>query len=155
MALLDFFNLVLRFGQVPSAWLRGVVVPLPKPGEARCYDNWRPIMLLSCISKLFERMLLPRLTEHFDPGLADCQAGFRFGADEQAWMLFEALRLRSCIPVGRRTLVAFVDIRKAYDSIWRDGLLVKLWSRGVRGRLWALCAAFFGDTPSFVRIGGA
>ena len=61
-ALLDFFNLVLQFGLVPSAWLRGVVVPVPKPGEPRCFDNWRPITLLSCLSKLFERMLLPRLS---------------------------------------------------------------------------------------------
>ena len=154
-ALLAFFNLVLRFGRVPPSWLRGVVVPLPKPGDPCCFDNWRPITLLSCVSKLFERLALPRLSEFLDPGLADCQAGFRFGADEQARLLLEALRLRAHLPGHRRTLVAFVDIRKAYDSVWRDGLLVKLWARGVRGRLWALCAALLGDTSARVRVGGS
>ena len=32
--------------------------------------------------------------------------------------------------------VVFLDVRKAYDTVWRDGLWVKLWDMGVKGRMW-------------------
>ena len=66
-ALLRFFNICLAWGLVPSGWKHGLVVPLPKPGDPSCYTNWRPITLLSCLSKLFERLMLPRLSRKYAP----------------------------------------------------------------------------------------
>ena len=91
----------------------------------------------------------------FVPGLSECQAGFRYGADEQAWALVETLRLRRRLPQRcRRTLVAFVDVPEALDTVWRDGLLHELWMRGVRGRAWVSCAALLRDTRSCARVRG-
>lgn len=153
--LLDFFNLCLCWGVIPTSWKHGVVVPLPKPGDPRRFESWRPITLLSCMSKFFERMLLPRLCAQLNPTISDAQAGFRFGADEQAWLLLETLRLRRLLPRGRRrTIVAFVDIRKAYDTVWRDGLLYKLWQRGIRGNVWRIMHAFLDGTSARARVRG-
>ena len=154
-ALLGLFNLCLSWGLVPSGWKQGLVVPLPKGGDPSSYSNWRPITLLACLGKLFERLMLPRLVQKLCPQLADCQAGFRFGADEQAWLLFETLRLRQRLPRPlRKTFLAFVDVRKAYDTVWRDGLLHKLWQRGIRGSMWALCGAFLTRTSARARVNG-
>lgn len=112
------FQSVFQLG-ARARWRRGPLVPSPKASDRAQYTNWRPITLLSCLGKLFERLLLPRLSRKLSPVLADCQAGFRYGADEQAWLLVESLRLRQRLPQSRRrALVAFVDIRKAYDTVW-------------------------------------
>ena len=152
-ALLSFFNLLLRWGVVPDLWRMGIVIPLPKEGDLQLYGNWRPITLLSCMGKFFEGMLLPRLKRQLDGQLSRCQAGFRYGADEQAYCLVEALRIRRSFPAReRQTFVAFIDVRKAYDTVWRGGLLHQLWSRGIRGSLWRVCASLLTRTSARVRL---
>ena len=42
-------------------------------------------------------------------------------------------------------------IRKAFDVVWRKGLLWKLHSRGILGSLWHVVAAFLGPSSAFVR----
>ncbi len=48
----------------------------------------------------------------------------------------------------------FLDLRKAYDSVWRDGLLYKLWQAGVRGRLWHYIDTLYCTSRRAVRVGG-
>lgn len=154
--LCSVFSMALSWGVVPRLWTLGVVVPLHKDGDATSFDNWRPITLLSSLGKLFEHVVLRRVAPQLLPSLAPSQAGFRAGADEQAFSLVEALRLRvaSRGPRGRRPrpLVAFVDLRKAFDTVWRAGLLWKLRARGVRQSEWFAIEALLSNTWSRVRL---
>ena len=43
------------------------------------------------------------------------------------------------------TLATFIDMEKAFDSVWRDGLLVKLYERGANGTQWEWIANFLHD----------
>ena len=54
----------------------------------------------------------------------------------------------------RATYAFFLDLRKAYDTVWRDGLLYKLWQAGVRGRLWHYIDALYRTSHRAVRVGG-
>jgi hypothetical protein len=45
-------------------------------------------------------------------------------------------------------------MRKAYDTVWRDGLLYKLWQAGVRGRLWHYIESLYCTSRRAVRVGG-
>ena len=103
-----------------------MVIPLHKGGEHDSYDRWRPITLVACMGKVFESLLLGRSRQLLDSQLCNSQAGFRWGSDAHVWCLFEAARLFRA-DHGRRPLFAtFVDIRKAYDTIWRHGAAHKL-----------------------------
>ena len=53
------------------------------------------------------------------------------------------------------TFVAFIDIKKAFDSCWVEATLVRLFDFGVTGRLWHLLANFLCGTLSQVRLGGS
>ena len=135
-ALLTFFELVRHWAVVPLIWRSARVSPLHKGGPADDFNNYRPISLLCCSLKIFERLLLARLLPRVDPQLDECQAGFRWGAEEQIYTLAETLRLRA----RKRTFCAFVDVRKAFDVAWRDAVLVRLAETGVSGSMWSVIA---------------
>ena len=145
------FSLALQWGMVPRLWTIGEVVPLFKGGSPMEFDSWRPITLLSCLGKLFEHIMLRRLAPLLLPSIASTQAGFRYGADEHAFALVEAVRALLAARPRSRPLVAFIDIRKAFDVVWREGLLWKLWCRGARGAEWQAVAALLNPSTSFAR----
>ena len=125
--LLGVLNLMHGAGLAPSLWKVGVVVPLHKHGNRQVMGNYRPITLVPCLLKVLERMALRRASPLLEAVLDPCQAGFRWGAQDQAYCLLEALRLRG----RQRTWCAFVDTRKAYDTAWCDAALLRLWRAGV------------------------
>ena len=78
-ALLNFFNLVLSWGVVPTLWKRSIVVPVFKRGDAGLATNYRPISLASCCFKHFEHLVHFRIGPLISSHLDVCQGGFRWG----------------------------------------------------------------------------
>ena len=149
-ALLCFFELVRSWAIVPSVWRTAVIKPLHKSGSAEEFTNYRPISLLCCSLKIFERLLLKRLLPHVAPQIDETQAGFRWGAEEQVYTLAETLRLRR----RKRTFCAFVDVRKAFDVAWRNAVLVKLAELGITGATWRVLDDLLTDTSARVVVNG-
>ena len=150
--LLSFFNLVLRFAVVPSAWKSSLVVPVIKrDGDPTSLDSSRPISLASCAFKVFEHLIYARIAPHILPQLNSSQRNFRWCADAMAFSLVDTLRLRR----HEHTFAAFIDIEKAFDSCWVEATLVRPFDFGVSGRSWQLLANFLCGTLSQVRLGGS
>jgi len=72
------------------------------------------------------------------PSLNHLQGGFRegFSCAHSAFVLQEAVQ--SLRDSGNKAYVAFLDVRKAFDTVWHEGLLVRLHQNGVKGHLWHL-----------------
>ena len=75
----NLFNLSLKSGLFPILWKTSHVVPIPKAKEYTSPSNYRPISLLSILSKILERHVHSLITEHISVThpLADNQWGFR------------------------------------------------------------------------------
>ena len=75
----ELFNLSIRTGQLPKDWKVCHVVPIPKRPGAKSPSNFRPISLLSVLSKVLERhfhmLISDHLAEHYP--LSNCQWGFQ------------------------------------------------------------------------------
>ena len=56
--------------------------------------------------------------------------------------------------VEKKTAALFIDIEKAYDSIWRDGLMVKLKEMGITGRIWQWIKDFLTDRSARINMSG-
>jgi hypothetical protein len=116
--------------------------------------NYRGITLLSVVGKVYNRVLGDRLisfAERETGGIVEEQGGFRpdRGTEDQLFVLTEVLRSRT----ERTTFTAFIDVKKAYDTVWRTGLWKRLWDEGVRGKMWRAIKGMYSVVQSSVLVG--
>jgi hypothetical protein len=140
--------------KVPHEWMQGLIFPLYKDGDDRDLLNYRGITLLSIVAKVYCSVLANRLmifAEREGAGIVEEQGGFRprRGTDDQLFALTETLRLRT----GKVTYAAFIDVKKAYDTVWRVGLWKRLWEEGVRGKMWRVVKGMYQTVESAVLVG--
>ena len=111
---------------IPEQWLEGIQHPLYKQGEKRDPLNYRGIMLLNVISKVYEAIIQKGVDEWAEEKeiIKEEQGGFRRkrGCQDQIFILNSVLNRRK----KEKTYCAFIDLRKAYDSVWREGLWKRL-----------------------------
>ena len=60
------FNQSIKSGRIPSKWKSSYVVPIPKGNDTHTLSNYRPISLLSVVSKLLERHIQALILDHLD-----------------------------------------------------------------------------------------
>uniref|UniRef100_A0A3B3Q2D7 Reverse transcriptase domain-containing protein n=1 Tax=Paramormyrops kingsleyae TaxID=1676925 RepID=A0A3B3Q2D7_9TELE len=154
--LLGLFNKVWEAGRVPKSWKEAIIIPVRKPGkDSSKPSNYQPIALTSHICKLMERMINERLMYVMEKQgmVTECQSGFRRGRGTMDAVLCLEDEVRKA-QVNKETVVAvFFDVEKAYDMLWREGLMIKLYTMGIRGRLFNWVRDFLKDRTIQVRIG--
>ena len=82
IALMYIFNACLIHCYFPDRWKLSIITPVPKPGKpSNDLASYRPISLLSCLGKIFERIILTRVQDYLDNHniLPNHQFGFRKG----------------------------------------------------------------------------
>ena len=128
------FNCILDTGKFPEKWSVGLVVPLYKnKGDKNDCNNYRGITLLSCLGKLFTSIINERLRIFCENNkvVHENQAGFRSNYST----IDHVFSLKSLIDlffVKRQKLYcAFIDYKKAFDTVWRKGLWYKLDKEGI------------------------
>ena len=153
--LLKLFNWINAQEQVPTEWAKSLVFCLYKDGEETDPGNYRGISLISCLGKLYLSIWTQRLTEHLDPQLAEEQGGFRAHRStvDQIFTLNETLLRRR--RDGKKTFCFFVDFRKAFDTVWHDGLWRRLWESGVKSLPWRILRSLYSGLQASVLVDGA
>ena len=155
-SLVVLFNMIWMAEKNPSSWREGLLVNLYKKEDREDPGNYRGITLLSCVGKLFCRILSDRLaTELENSGaLHEGQAGFR----TQRSCADHVFTLSQIVQGQKReskpTYVFFLDIKKAYDTVWRDGLWYLLWKSGIQGKMWPVIKDLYAHTQSRVLVNG-
>ncbi|GFS98306.1 probable RNA-directed DNA polymerase from transposon X-element [Trichonephila clavipes] len=122
-------NQLFKNSYFPNSWKTAVVIPILKPDkDSALPSNYRPISLLSCLSKVYEFVLLQRLNQHCAAFnfIIPQQCGFR----PKCSTVHQLLRVTELIHSGfakhEATGILFLYIAKAFNKIWHDGLLIKL-----------------------------
>ena len=116
-------------GKIPSVWKEAVVIPIRKPGkDPGKPSSYRPIALTSDICELMERLVTERLTYELEEKglLTSCQSGFRKGRHTMDAVVRLENEIRKAQANKESVVVVFFDIEKAYDMMWKEGLLIKL-----------------------------
>lgn len=152
-----FFNLILDTGLIPEAWLEGIICPIYKgKGNPLEPSNYRPITILSCFGKLFTAVLNMRLNNFLNSYdlLNQNQAGFRsgFSTNDHIFALHAIAELLKS--KKQKLFCSFIDFSKAFDSVWRVGLWMKLLSNGINGKVFRLIYNLYFNIKSCVNFSG-
>ena len=121
--LLHIFNLSWSSHTFPSIWKTFSIIPIHKIGK--CFDSpafCRPIWLTSCVSKLFERIILSRLLFFLESNsiLSPRQAGFRPGRSTLNRILYLSESISDGFnkpSPGSRTILSTIDYSKDFDCL--------------------------------------
>ena len=130
--LLSLFNNCLQNGTFPNIWNYANIRPIPKPGKIHSDPkNYRPIAVSSCLGRIFEKILAKRLqqfcVEH--KIFKNNQCGFQINRNTEDILSIFINDAYSAIDQKTDTDCIFTDFSKAYDSIWHDGLIYKLYHK--------------------------
>ena len=117
--------------------------------------SFRPISLTSCVSKLFERIILSRLLFILESNsiLSPRQAGLRSGRSTLDQILFLSQSILDGFNKprpGSRTILSTIDFSKAFDSVWHPALFHKLVSAGFRPCFACWTQSFLSDRRACV-----
>lgn len=156
--LTELFNYVWKHLAWPDQWQRALMVALYKgDGDKRDPGNHRMLSIMSVVAKTFEKVIDNRVRKWSERtgALSDLQGGFRGdrGCVDQIFLLNELTGLRTERKLC--TYLTFVDVRKAYDRVWRPGLFLKLKEMGLGGKVSNVIEAMFQKVVRTILIDGA
>ena len=146
--LAKLFNNCLKESCFPDCWKVSSVVPVFKNvGERSTAKNYRPVSLLSVVSKVFEKLLNNRIVGYLEKyGLfCDFQYGFRSSRSSADLLTVVSDRIARAFNRSVATPAVALDISKAFDRVWHAGLLQKLKSYGISGHIFGLISSFLSD----------
>ena len=140
----------------PDLWKSARVTPVHKKNEKCKPKNYRPVSLLSVISKIFEKIIAKQLMEHLDQHylLSNRQFGFRKNRSTADLLTLLSKKWNDTLDAGRNTLVVALDIAGAFDCVWHQGLLVKLAALGISGDLLDLLSSYLTGRTIHVVVNG-
>jgi hypothetical protein len=154
--LLLLMNQCFKTGVIPEIWKMGLTIPIVKPGKPKnLASSYRPITMLSCIGKTMERVVHRRLEYLVENSnmLSYAQCGFRKGQGTIDVLLRLEHCIRSSLSTQKVCLVAYLDLKSAFDTVWGKGLVYKLIKAGVKGNIVRWLHNYFCDRSIVVQIG--
>ena len=158
--ILCLYNKVWSGEQIPQKWRTAVIKPLLKEGkDPKSPGSFRPIALTSCLGKLLEKIVADRMSSYLEEHglLNENQAGFRkerCTTDQIHKLVQMASDKLHSSKDGTTTMVTFFDFSRAYDKVWREGLLHKMIKMKLPYRFIKYTRLFLSTRATFVEING-
>ena len=148
-------NLVWDNECTSGYWREGLIVSLFKKEDREDPVNYKGITLLNVVGKLYSRVINNCLLKHKDLNHMwhEGQGGFRLGRSfiDNIFCLNELIQ--GSIK-GYIHLCFFLDFKKAYDPVWRDGLWYKVREMGIKGKMWRVVGSLYVNNRSCIFLKG-
>ena len=146
----ELFNKIFISGKFPTKWNKSLTRLIHKGCSALNPSNYRGIALTSNLCKLFTSILQTRISTILEKNkiLATEQGGFRkeFRTSDHLFVLNTIIK--KYINKGNKIFSCVVDLKKAFDSVWREGLKYKLMKVGFGEKLVNLISSMYENTST-------
>lgn len=148
-------NSIFKLGHFPKSWKTSKVIAIPKPGKIPNEPkNLRPISLLNSMSKLAEKFIHHYCSDWASEKniLPNEQFGFRREHSTTQALSRVNEHIIKNFNKGMNTLAVSLDIEKAFDTVWHEGLLHKLIQCQFPKFLIVLIASYLKGRTFFVQL---
>ena len=148
-----YVNECIKTGIFPDELKDAVVRPCYKKGDALNKCNYRPISLLSTISKVFERVLYDQIESFFADKFSPLLCGFRKGYSTQHALLNLLQKWQKCLDRGGVVGTILMDLSKAYDCLPHELIIAKLEAYGFGEMSLRLIYSYLSNRRMRVKVG--
>ena len=149
-------NLIFKTGIVPEQFKVSIVTPIYKnAGNILDLGNYRPISVISNLSKIFERCLKERVINFVAKNniLSKSQFGF-MESRSTTDAIYELIReVVDNMNRGRKNIAVFLDLAKAFDTVSHPILLETLERYGMRGIVLDVFKSYLMGRTQYVKVG--
>ncbi|CAG2200619.1 unnamed protein product [Mytilus edulis] len=155
--LCTLFNMILKTEYLPVCFRHGIIIPLYKGSnkDKTNPNSYRAVTLTSVLGKLLEKIFLCRIQNVLENINNVVPHGLQFGFVKEHGSIPAIYTLKESIRyyIERCSYVfsIFLDNEKAFDRIWQDGLLFKLWNAGITGKIWKIIHMSFKTATAHVQ----
>ena len=153
--LLQLFNDGWRTGTVPQVWREAIMIHILKTGKDKSKaESYRPVSLTSCVGKLVERLINTRLMWHLEEKkrITPEQAAFRQDRSTEDQITYITQAIEDAFQDKKLTLAVWIDLEKAFDKVWKEGLKLKLHQCGVAWRMYKWIGQYMHNRRAKVQI---
>ena len=143
-------------GIFPNKWKKANVTPIFKKKDKNLVTNYRPISLLPLCGKIFEKIIYDNLYSYIYKNnfITDKQSGYKRGDSTVKQLLSITNEIHKTFDEGKELRAVFLDISRAFDRVWHDGLLFKLSQIGIEGQALNIVKDFLKNREQRVVIDG-
>ena len=148
------FDLAWKSKRLPNCCKKGWVRVIPKKGNSYRLDNLRPITILPCITRIFSYIVNKRLTRWLTANqiIHESQGGSQTGRGIHEQVMIINLFCDFMSNKNKNCFFIFYDVQKAFDTMWREGMLYKIYQMGVRGHIFDIIRNLYFRTSSCIKI---
>ena len=143
-------------GYFPEKWKKANVTAVHKKNAKNIVSNYRPISLLPLCGKMFEKIIYDNMYAHFfgNKLISDKQSGYRRNDSTIKQLLSITHKIFKAFDDGDEIRAVFLDISRAFDRVWHEGIIFKLRQMGVEGDALNIITSFLANRQQRVVLDG-
>ena len=147
-------NKIWQTGEWPEDWVSSMFITIPKKGDLTNCDNYRTIALISHASKVLLSIILKRMEDKLNMEIPEEQAGFRKGRGTCDQIFNLQILLQKKVAANTPIFIAFIDYRKAFDSVSHQKMSHTLLEMGFPRHIVAVIQALYTSQKAAVQVEG-